>query len=134
MQDLYDRIAHNLFSINMVWALVAGFLVMFMQAGFAWSRPVCAARRTRPTLQHELDDLSAGLPRVLGLRLRHRLGQLVQRSGPAGLVFVARPGLSVLNDGMGIGCGVDAAGQATGAFTYGLIGTKGWFLERYRRR
>src|SRR4051812_47082068 len=32
---LYDRIAHNLFSINMVWTLVAGFLVMFMQAGFA---------------------------------------------------------------------------------------------------
>src|SRR5262245_61223038 len=32
--DLYDRIAHNLYSINYVWALVAGFLVMFMQAGF----------------------------------------------------------------------------------------------------
>ena len=26
--------AHNLYSINYVWALVAGFLVMFMQAGF----------------------------------------------------------------------------------------------------
>ena len=34
MQDLYDRMAHNLYSINYVWALVAGFLVMFMQAGF----------------------------------------------------------------------------------------------------
>ena len=33
--NLYDRIAHNLFSINMVWVLIAGFLVMFMQAGFA---------------------------------------------------------------------------------------------------
>ena len=33
--DLYDRIAHNLFSINFVWTLMAGFLVMFMQAGFA---------------------------------------------------------------------------------------------------
>src|SRR5262245_64388219 len=32
--DLYDRIVHNLYSINYVWALVAGFLVMFMQAGF----------------------------------------------------------------------------------------------------
>ena len=35
MPDLYDRIVHNLFSINMVWAMVTGFLVMFMQAGFA---------------------------------------------------------------------------------------------------
>src|SRR4051812_16030158 len=32
--DLYDRITHNLLSINMVWTLVAGFLVKFMQAGF----------------------------------------------------------------------------------------------------
>src|SRR5262245_43657525 len=32
--DLYDRIVHNLYSINYVWALIAGFLVMFMQAGF----------------------------------------------------------------------------------------------------
>jgi len=33
--DLYDRVAHNTFSINFVWTLVTGFLVMFMQAGFA---------------------------------------------------------------------------------------------------
>src|SRR6185369_11615911 len=32
--DVYDRVAHNLYSINFVWTLVAGFLVMFMQAGF----------------------------------------------------------------------------------------------------
>src|SRR6187397_2854449 len=32
--QLYDRIAHNLFSINVVWTLITGFLVMFMQAGF----------------------------------------------------------------------------------------------------
>src|SRR5215831_12121634 len=34
VQDVYDRMAHNLYSINFVWALIAGFLVMFMQAGF----------------------------------------------------------------------------------------------------
>src|SRR5262245_23409586 len=33
-QDVYDRMAHNLFSVNFVWALITGFLVMFMQAGF----------------------------------------------------------------------------------------------------
>src|SRR5579872_7041068 len=31
---LYERITHNLFSINIVWTMVTGFLVMFMQAGF----------------------------------------------------------------------------------------------------
>ena len=38
------------------------------------------------------------------------------------------PGLSVLSEGWGLGAAVDAAGKATGAFTYGIIGTKGWFL------
>ncbi len=32
---LADVIGHNRIAINMVWTLVAGFLVMFMQAGFA---------------------------------------------------------------------------------------------------
>src|SRR5262245_25810429 len=34
IQDVYDRVAHNAFSINFVWTLITGFLVMFMQAGF----------------------------------------------------------------------------------------------------
>lgn len=33
--DLHDRINHNMFSINMMWVLICGALVMFMQFGFA---------------------------------------------------------------------------------------------------
>ena len=33
--ELVKNIAHNKISINLVWTLVAGFLVMFMQLGFA---------------------------------------------------------------------------------------------------
>jgi Amt family ammonium transporter len=33
--ELYDRIAHNLFSVHFLWTMVTGFLVMFMQAAFA---------------------------------------------------------------------------------------------------
>ena len=39
----------------------------------------------------ESDDLSAGLSRLLGLRLCDRLGQLVERSRTAGMVPIARP-------------------------------------------
>jgi Amt family ammonium transporter len=35
----------------------------------------------------------------------------------------------VLNEGWGLSAAVDAAGKATGAFTYGLLGTKGFFLN-----
>ncbi|HET9683826.1 MAG TPA: ammonium transporter [Gemmatimonadaceae bacterium] len=35
LEDVAKAVADNTSSINMVWTLVAGFLVMFMQAGFA---------------------------------------------------------------------------------------------------
>lgn len=34
-QQIADQVGKNKISINMVWTLIAGFLVMFMQAGFA---------------------------------------------------------------------------------------------------
>jgi Amt family ammonium transporter len=35
MQFLADQGGQNRIAINMVWLLVCGFMVMFMQAGFA---------------------------------------------------------------------------------------------------
>jgi hypothetical protein len=35
LAELADFAGHNRVSINLMWTLVAGFLVMFMQAGFA---------------------------------------------------------------------------------------------------
>ncbi len=35
MDELIQNVAHNKVSINVIWTLVTGFLVMFMQAGFA---------------------------------------------------------------------------------------------------
>jgi Amt family ammonium transporter len=35
MSEIADAVGHNKVSINFVWTLVTGFLVMFMQAGFA---------------------------------------------------------------------------------------------------
>lgn len=42
-------VAHNQASLNMVWTLVCGFLVMFMQAGFAMVEAGFAAPSTRRT-------------------------------------------------------------------------------------
>src|SRR5262245_36194063 len=33
-EELLNAIGHNKVAINMVWVLIAGFLVMFMQTGF----------------------------------------------------------------------------------------------------
>ena len=35
LQEVMDTVGHNKIAINFVWTLLAGFLVMFMQAGFA---------------------------------------------------------------------------------------------------
>ena len=48
--DLYDRVAHNLYSVNFVWTLVTGFLVMFMQAGFMYVETgLCRAKNAAHT-------------------------------------------------------------------------------------
>jgi Amt family ammonium transporter len=35
LEEVADTVGHNKISINIMWTLIAGFLVMFMQAGFA---------------------------------------------------------------------------------------------------
>ena len=73
--SLYDRMAHNLISINMVWVLIAGFLVMFMQTGFAMVEAgLCRAKNAAPYDGDEFHDLSARLHCILRLWIRHRLG------------------------------------------------------------
>ena len=91
LQDLYDRMAHNLISINFVWALVTGFLVMFMQAGFMFVETgLCRAKNASHTAAMNFLIYPLGVLCVLGLRFRDRLGQLVERSCTARLVRVVR--------------------------------------------
>jgi hypothetical protein len=63
--DLYDRVAHNLFSINFVWVLICGFLVMFMQAGFALVEGgLCRAKNSSHTFAMNftcMDSRSVGV-------------------------------------------------------------------------
>ena len=43
-----DTVGHNKIAINFVWTLLAGFLVMFMQAGFAMVETgFCRAKNAR---------------------------------------------------------------------------------------
>ena len=49
VDDLIREIAHNRISINIVWTLFAGFLVMFMQAGFALIETGMCRRKMRRT-------------------------------------------------------------------------------------
>jgi Amt family ammonium transporter len=128
--DLYDRILHNLYAINYVWALVAGFLVMFMQAGFMLvETALCRAKNASHTAAMNLMIYPLGAFAFWVYGFAIGWGNWWNGPVPPGWYPSLGPGLSVLTDGWGLGAVVDAAGKATGAFTYGLIGLKGWFLN-----
>ena len=130
MQDLYDRMAHNLYSINYVWALVAGFLVMFMQAGFMFVETgLCRAKNSAHTAAMNLMIYPLGCLAFWVYGFAIGWGNWWNGPVAPGWFPSLGPGLSLLNEGWGVGAAVDAAGKATGAFTYGIIGLKGWFLN-----
>src|SRR5258705_3001480 len=51
LPEVMETVGHNKISINFVWTLVCGFLVMFMQAGFAVVETgLCRAKNANHTM------------------------------------------------------------------------------------
>ena len=126
---LYDRIAHNMFSINMVWVLIAGFLVMFMQTGFMLVETgLCRAKNAAHISAMNFMVYPLGCLAFWAYGFAIGWGNWWNGPVPPGWYASLGPGLSVLNSGFGLGAATDAAGNATGAFTYGIMGLKGFFL------
>ena len=114
LQDVYDRIAHNLFSINMVWTLVTGFLVMFMQAGFMMVETgLCRAKNAAHTAAMNFMIYPLGCLGFWAYGFAIGWGNWFNGPVPPGWYSSLGPGLSVLNGGIGIGA--DRRAQATGA-------------------
>ena len=114
--DVYDRVAHNLFSINVVWTLIAGFLVMFMQAGFMYVETgLCRAKNAAHTaaMNFMIYPLACLAFWAYGFALGW--GNWWNGPAPPGWYAALGPGLSVLNSGVSMG-------------GYHLLGTKGFFL------
>lgn len=127
--ELYDRIAHNLYSINYVWVLIAGFMVMFMQAGFMMVETgLCRAKNGAHTSAMNFMVYPLGCLAFWAYGFAIGWGNWWNGPVPPGWYPSLGPGLALLNGGWGLGAATDAAGNATGVFTYGLIGLKGWFL------
>jgi Amt family ammonium transporter len=130
LTDVYDRVAHNLFAINFVWTLVAGFLVMFMQAGFMFVETgLCRAKNAAHTAAMNFMIYPLGCLAFWAYGFAFGWGNWWNGPVPPGWYASLGPGLAVLNGGWGLGAATDAAGNATGAYTYGILGTKGFFLN-----
>jgi len=60
--DVVNQVGQNQIAINFVWTLVAGFLVMFMQAGFAAVETgLCRAKNSNHTMMMNFMVYGAGL-------------------------------------------------------------------------
>ena len=126
VQDVYDRMAHNLYSINFVWMLISGFLVMFMQTGFMLVETgLCRAKNAAHVSDMNFMVYPLGCLAFWAYGFAIGWGNWWNGPVPPGWYPALGPGLSVLNSGWGLGAATDAAGAATGVYKYGLIGLKG---------
>ena len=117
--DVYDRVVHNLYSINMVWTLIAGFLVMFMQAGFMMVETgLCRAKNSSHTSAMNLMVYPLGCLAFWVYGFAIGWGNWWNAPVGPGWYPSLGPGLAVLNQGYGLSDG-----------KFGLFGTKGWFLS-----
>ena len=110
---LADVIGHNRIAINMVWMLICGFLVMFMQAGFALAETgFTQAKNAGHTMAMNFMVYAVGM---LGYWI---CGFAIQMGGVGGVASLG--GGTVLNGEFAI----NLFGKE-----FGLFGTKGFFLS-----
>ena len=111
--DVLNQIGQNKVAINFVWTLITGFLVMFMQAGFAIVETgLCRAKNANHTMM--MNFMVYGF----GLFAYWVMGFAIQQGGSAGITNLG--GVNPLNNEFKLSLfGKD----------WGLFGTKGFFLS-----
>jgi ammonium transporter, Amt family len=112
LSEVGNQVGHNKVAINMVWLLITGFLVMFMQAGFAM--------------------VEAGLTRAKNAAHTMAMNMMVYALGMIGF-FIS--GFAIMFGGIGSLGTLGGFGGLANELTinlfghsFGLIGTKGFFL------
>jgi len=113
--------SHGLFSVNFVWTLVAGFLVMFMQAGFALVETgLIRAKNAAHTMSMNFLVYALGMFGFFVCGFAFMCGGLngTAIGGPASL-----GGVPTLNHMLTVGSAMN------GDHGWGLLGTTGFFLS-----
>ena len=117
-------------SLNVVGMLVAGFFVMLMQAGFAMLETgLCRAKNATHTISMNMMLYPLGCLAFWVYGFALGWGNWHHAPAIGSWRVSLGEGAAVLDHGLGLGPVVDAAGKATGAYAYGLLGTKGFFFS-----
>ena len=114
LQEVAETVGHNKIAINLMWTLIAGFLVMFMQAGFAMVETgFCQAKNASHTM------LMNFLVYALGMTGYWVLGFGLQMGGVGALSTLGNA-----TAGLDSEFTISLFGK-----DFGLFGTKGFFLQ-----
>ncbi len=121
MEELVNNVAHNKVSINMVWVLVTGFLVMFMQAGFALVETgLCRAKHAAHVMATTFLVYPLGMLGFWVCGFAFMFGGYFNGPVAIGWQPPFGQGLQLLNGEFS----VELFGKS-----FGLLGTKGFFLN-----
>jgi Amt family ammonium transporter len=113
LAEVMDTVGHNKISINFVWTLVCGFLVMFMQAGFAMVETgFCRAKNAAHTMSMNFMIYPIGM-------IGYWICGFALQFGGVGPLAALGNGTAPLNHEVTM----SLAGK-----TLGLFGAKGFFL------
>ncbi|MGO8748088.1 MAG: ammonium transporter [Thermoguttaceae bacterium] len=129
--DLSARVRQSGVSMNILWMLVAGALVMFMQVGFSMVETgLCRAKNAADTISMNLMVFAFACLAFWSYGFALGWGNLAHGTTASGWQLALGPGVGDLDRGGGFSRVVES-GQANlvGGFKYGLIGLKGFFLN-----
>jgi ammonium transporter, Amt family len=119
--ELVNNVAHNKVSINLMWTLITGFLVMFMQAGFALVETgLCRAKNAAHVMATNFMIYGLGMLGFWVCGFALMFGNYWNGPVPIGWQPPLGQGLALLNQGYSI----TIAGHS-----FGLFGLKGFFLN-----
>jgi ammonium transporter, Amt family len=119
LQEIANELGHTKIAVNMVWTLLAGFLVMFMQAGFALAETgFCRAKNAAHTIAMNFMVYALGMTGFWICGYALMMGGV---NAPSAFGGVASLG--------GLANMVSEFTVNIGGHTLGLFGTKGLFLR-----
>ncbi len=118
---LLDPVGHNRVAINFMWTLITGFLVMFMQAGFALVETgLCRAKNAGHTMSMNFMIYPLGMLGFYVAGFAFMFGGMADPNSPSGGGISTMGGYTGLNHELGFHLG--------GKFI-GLLGAKGFMLQ-----
>jgi Amt family ammonium transporter len=118
---LSDSVGHNRVAINLIWTLIAGFLVMFMQAGFSLVETgLCRAKNACHTMSMNFMIYPLGMLGFYLCGFAFMFGGMADPGSPNHAGLASLGGYAGLNHELGF---------TVGGHFMGLLGWKGFLLQ-----